>query len=66
MLQPYLHSRLVFKMRISRLFLCPEILKFNHKYPIMGRKGVEIYAIYCNGSRAGSEADGLVDVLEKL
>ena len=61
-----LHSRLIFKMRISRLFLCPGYSKTGSKYPITGRKGDEIYAIYCTGSRAGSEAHGLVDVFEKL
>ncbi len=54
------------EMKIVRLFLCPDILKFICKYPITGRKGAEIYAIYRTGSRAGGKADGLVDVFEKL
>lgn len=53
-------------MRINRLFLCPDIPESNHIYPITGRKGVEIYAIYRTRSRAGSKTDGLVDVPEKL
>ena len=44
----------------------PGYSKTDSKYPIMGRKGAEIYAIYRTRSRAGSEADGLIDVLEKL
>lgn len=31
--------------------------KTDSKYPIMGRKGVGIYATYCTGNRAGSETD---------
>ena len=54
------------EMKIVRLFLCPDILKFICKYPITGRKGAEIYAIYRTGSRAGGEADGLADIPEKL
>ena len=54
------------EMKIIRLFLCPDILKINRKYPITGRKGDEIYAIYRTGSRAGSETDGLADVPEEL
>lgn len=53
-------------MRINRLFLCLDILKFICKYPITGRKGAVIYAIYRTGSRAGGEADGFADVPEKL
>lgn len=53
-------------MKIVRLFLCPDILEFISKYPITGRKGAENYAIYRTGSRAGSKADGLVDVFKKL
>lgn len=44
----------------------PGYSKADSKYPITGRKGAENYAIYRTGSRAGSEADGLVDVPEKL
>lgn len=44
----------------------PGYAKTDSKYPITGRKGAEIYAIYRTGSRAGSKADGLVDVPEKL
>lgn len=61
-----LHNRLVFKMKISRLFLCPDIQIANIKYPITGRKGSEFYAIYRTRSRAGSKEDGLIDLPEKL
>lgn len=44
----------------------PGYSKTDSKYPITGRKGAEIYAIYRTGSRAGGKADGLVDVLKKL
>ena len=44
----------------------PGYSKTDSKYPIKGRKGDEIYAIYRTGSRAGSEADGLADIPEKL
>ena len=44
----------------------PGYSKTDSKYPITGRKGAEIYAIYRTGSRAGSKADGLADVPEKL
>lgn len=44
----------------------PGYSKLDSKYPITGRKGAEIYAIYRTGSRAGGKADGLVDVPEKL
>lgn len=50
----------------TRLFLCPDIQKNPQEYPTMGRKGSEIYAIYCAGSRAGSKADGLIDLSQKL
>lgn len=54
------------EMKIVRLFLCPDILKFICKYPITGRKGAGIYAIYRTRSRLGSKADELADVPEKL
>ena len=44
----------------------PGYSKTDSKYPITGREGAEIYAIYRTGSRAGGKADGLVDVPEKL
>ena len=44
----------------------PGYMKKPEKYPIMGRKGDEIYAIYCTGSCAESKADGSADISEKL
>lgn len=61
-----LHSRLVFKNENQSAIFMPGYSKTDSKYPITGRKGAEIYAIYRTGSRAGGEADGLVDVPEKL
>ncbi len=61
-----LHSRLVFKYENQSAIFMPGYLKTDSKYLITGRKGVEIYAIYRTGSRAGSKADGFVDVPEEL
>ena len=66
MIEYVLHSRLVFKNEIRPAFFDARIYEKARKYPIMVRKGDEIYAIYCAGSCAGSKADGLTDLLEKL
>lgn len=57
---------MVFRNEDCPAIFMPGYSKTDSKYPITGRKGAEIYAIYCTGSRAGGKADGLVDVLEKL
>ena len=57
---------MVFKNENQSAIFMPGYSKTDSKYPIMGRKGAEIYAIYRTGSRAGGKADGLVDVPEKL
>lgn len=57
---------MVFRNEDCPAIFMPGYSKTDSKYPITGRKGAEIYAIYRTGSRAGSEADGLVDVPEKL
>lgn len=57
---------MVFKNESQSAIFMSEYSKTDSKYPITGRKGAEIYDIYCTGSRAGSEADGLVDAFEKL
>lgn len=57
---------MVFKTRINRLFLCPDIEKNTEKYPVTGRRGSEDYAIYRAGSGAKSETDGLIDLPENL
>lgn len=57
---------MVFKNENHPAIFMPGYAKSDSKYPITGRKGAEIYAIYRTGSRAGSKADGLVDVSEKL
>ena len=57
---------MVFKNENQSAIFMPGYSKIDSKYPITGRKGAENYATYRTGSRAGSEADGLVDVPEKL
>lgn len=57
---------MVFKNENQSAIFMPGYSKIDSKYPITGRKGAENYAIYRTGSRAGSEADGLADVPEKL
>lgn len=57
---------MVFKNENHPAIFMPGYVKSDSKYPITGRKGAEIYAIYRAGSRAGSKADGLADVSEKL
>lgn len=57
---------MVFRNEDRPAIFMPGYSKTDSKYPITGRKGAEIYAIYRTGSRAGGEADGLVDVPEKL
>ena len=57
---------MVFRNENCPAIFMPGYAKTDSKYPIKGRKGAEIYAIYCTGSRAGSKADGLADVPEKL
>ena len=57
---------MVFRNENCPAIFMPGYAKTDSKYPIKGRKGAEIYAIYRTGSRAGSKADGLVDVSEKL
>ena len=53
-------------MKIVRLFLCPDMQKQTANIQSRAGKEDEIYAIYRTGSRAGSKADGLADVSEKL
>ena len=55
-----------FSKRESIGYFYARICKNRQQISNQGRKGAEIYAIYRTGSRAGSEADGLVDVPEKL
>lgn len=57
---------MVFKNENHPAVFMPGYSKNPQKYPITGRKGSEIHAIYCAGSRAGSKADGLIDLPEKL
>lgn len=41
-------------------------IKIAMEYPIMGRKGDEIYALCCAGSGAESKTDRPADLSEKL
>lgn len=60
-LNSILHSRMVFKTKITRLFLCPDICK-KEKCQVQGRRGSENYAIYCTRSCVSGKANGLADV----
>lgn len=58
-----LHSQLVQTQGITWLFSCPDI---TNTISIPGRKGDENHAIYTTISCAGSQANGLAHISEKL